>query len=86
MTRGGRVKDADDLILNETQLLGAAPSVAIPEQHRLRGGARRRHFGLQQLRQRRAENILASGVACGQRVDRGGDPGGIEALAGFGLN
>ena len=47
MPRGGGVEDADDLVLHEAQPLGAAPAVAILQQHGLRGGARRDHLGLQ---------------------------------------
>ncbi len=84
MLGGSGVEDADDLVLHEAQPLGAAPAVAIPEQHSLRGGARREHFRLQQLRQRRAENVLAAGMFFGERIDRGGDPRGIETFIGVG--
>ena len=77
-------QDADDLVLHEAQPLGAAPAVTVLQQHRLRGGARRDHLGLQQLRQRGAENVLAAGMLFGERIDRGGDPRGIETLVGLG--
>ena len=54
--------------------------MAIPEQHGLSCRARRDHFGLQQLRHRRAKHILAAGMFFGQRVERRGDPRGIETL------
>ena len=78
------IEDADDLVLHEAQPLGAAPAVAVFQQHGLRGGARRDHLGLQQLRQRRAEHILAAGMFFGERIDRGGDPRGIETVVGVG--
>ena len=74
------VEDADDLVLHEAQPLRAAPAVAILQQHGLRGGARRDHLGLEQLRQRRAEHVLAAGMFFGERIDRGGDPRGIETV------
>ena len=43
-------------------------------------GARRDHLGLEQLRQRRAEHILAAGMFFGERIDRRGDPRGIETV------
>ena len=58
--------------------------MAVFQQHRLRGGARRDHLGLQQLRQRGAEHVLAAGMFFGERVDRGGDPRGIETLVRLG--
>ena len=78
----GRKQDADDLVLHEAQPLGAAPAVAVLQQHRLRGGARRDQLGLEQLRHRGAEHVLAAGMLFGQRVDRGGDPRGIETVVG----
>ena len=84
MPRGGGIEDADDLVLHEAQPLGAAAAVTVLQQHGLRGGARRDHLGLQQLRHRRAEHILAAGMFFGERIDRGGDPRGIETIIGFG--
>ena len=49
----------------------------------LRGGARRDHLGLEQLRQRGAEHVLAAGMFFGERIDRGGDPRGIETVVRF---
>jgi len=60
------------------------PSVAILQQHRLRHRAGLDHLGLQQLRHGGAENILASGVGRSERVDRGGDPRGIETFVSCG--
>ena len=77
--RGG-VEDADDFVLHEAQPLGAAAAVTVLQQHGLRGGARRDHLGLQQLRQRRAKHVLAAGMFFGERIDRGGDPRGIETI------
>ena len=83
MARGGGEQDADDLVLDETQPFGAAPPVTILQQHRLRDRAGSHHFGLQELRQRGAKNVLASGMLGGERVDRGGDPRGIETFVGL---
>src|SRR4051794_9071355 len=83
MPRRRRIEYADDLVLDETQPLGAAAAVTIPKQHGLRGLARGDHFGLQQLRHRRAKHILAAGMFFGERVDRRGDPRGIETLIGL---
>ena len=80
MPRRGREQDADDLVLHEAQPLGAAPAVAILQQHGLRDGARRHQFGLEQLRHGRAERVLAAGMLFGERIDRGGDPRGIETF------
>ncbi len=79
----GGVEDADDLVLDETQPLRAVPAVPVLQQHGLGGGARRDHFGLEQLRHRRAKHVLAAGVLFGKRVDRGGDPRGIEPFVGL---
>jgi hypothetical protein len=57
--------------------------VAILQQQRLRSGARRNQFGFQELRRGGTKQILASGVRCSERVDRGGDPRGIETLVGL---
>ena len=85
-----RIQDADDFVLHEAQPLGAAPAVAVLQQHRLRRGARLDHLGLQQLRHRGAKHILAAGMFFGERIDRGGDPRGIETVvrlgAGLGHN
>ena len=62
MPGGGRIQDADDLVLHEAQPFGAAPAVPILQQHRLRRRAGLDHLGLQQLRQRGAKNILAAGM------------------------
>ena len=83
MARGGGKQDADDLVLDETQPFGAAPPVTILQQHRLRHRAGRHHLSLQELRQGGTKNILASGVLCGEFVDRRGDPRGIETLVGL---
>ena len=84
MTRGGREQDADDFVLHEAQPFGAAPAVAVLQQHGLRGGARRDQLGLQVLRRGGAEHILVAGMLFGERVDRGGDPRAIETFVGFG--
>jgi len=57
--------------------------VTVPQQHGLSGLAGRDHFGLQELRQRGAENILAARMLFGERIDRGGDPRGIETVVCF---
>ncbi len=80
MPRRGGIEDADDFVLHEAQPLGAAAAVAVLQQHGLRGGARRDHLGLQQLRHRRAKHVLAAGMFFGERIDRGGDPRGIETI------
>ena len=84
MARRGGEQDADDFVLNETQPFGTAPPVTILQQHRLRRGAGRDQLGLQQLRDGGAKNILTSAMLYGERVDRGGNPRGIETLVGFG--
>ena len=84
MPRGRGKQDADDLVLHEAQPLGAAPPVPILQQHGLSGGARRDQFGLQELRGGGAENVLAPGMLRGERVDRRGNPCGIETLVGLG--
>ena len=84
MARGGGEQDADDFVLDETQPLGAAPAVTILQQHGLRDRAGLDHFGLQQLRHGGAKHILAPGMLFGERVDRGGDPRGIETFVGLG--
>ena len=54
--------------------------MTIFQQHGLRDGARLGHLGLQQLCCRGAEQILAAGMFGGKRIDRGGDPRGIETF------
>lgn len=76
----GRKQDADDLVLDEAQPFGAVPAVTVLQQDRLRDLARLDQLGLQKLRHRRAESILAAGMLFGERVDRRGDPHGIETL------
>jgi hypothetical protein len=83
MARRCGKQDADDLVLDEAQPFSAAPAVTIFQEDGLRGGPRFRHLGLQQLRQRGAENVLATGMFFGERIDRGGDPRGIETLIRF---
>ncbi len=83
MPGGGVVEDADDLVLHEAEPLGAAAAVAIFQQDRLRRGARGDHLGLQELRQRRAEGVLAAGMFVGKRIDRRGDPRGLETVVRF---
>ena len=80
MPRRRRIEDANDLVLHEAQPLGAAAAVAIFQQHLLRGGARRDHLGLEQLRQRLAKHVLAAGMLFGEGIDRRGDPCGIETV------
>ena len=41
------------------------------------------HLGLQQLRHGGAEHVLAAGMLGGERIDRGGDPRGIETVVGL---
>ncbi len=84
MACGSSEQDADDLVLDETQPLGAAPPVTILQEHGLRSGARRDQLGLEQLRGGGAEKILAPDMLLGERVDRGGDPRGIETFVGLG--
>jgi len=71
---------AEYFVLHEAEPLGAAAAVAILQQHDLRGRARRDHLGLQELGQRRAKHVLAAGMFFGQRIDRRGDPRGIETF------
>ncbi len=80
-----RIQDADDLVLHMTQPFGATPAVTVFQQDRLRGRARRHQFGLEQLRHGRAECVLAPVMLFGKRVDRGGDPRGVEAIIHFWL-
>jgi len=80
MAGGGGEQNADDFVLDETQPFGAAPPVTIPEQNRLRRRTRLDEFGLQQLCNRGAENVLMSGMFRRQRVDRGGDPRRVETF------
>ncbi len=82
MARGGGEQDADDLVLDEAQPFGAAPPVPILQQYGLRRGARGNQFGLQQFRHGGAKNIFAAGEFLGERVDRGGNPRGIETFVG----
>ena len=84
MLGGGRIKDTDDLVLHEGEPFGAAPSVTVLQQHGLRGGARRDHLRLEELRHRRAEHVLAAGMFFGECIDRGGDPRGFETIVGVG--
>ncbi len=81
----GRIEDADDLVLHHAEPFGAAPAVTVLQEQRLRGGAGRCQFGLQELRHRGAEHVLAAGVFLGERVDRGGDPLRVEDLVAFGF-
>ncbi len=84
MARRGLEQNADDLVLDETQPLGATPPVPVLQEHGLRGGARRDHLGLQQLCYRSAENVLPSGMFARKCIDRRGDPQRIETLVGLG--
>jgi hypothetical protein len=84
MARRGCEQDADDFILHEAQTFGAASAVTILQQDRLSDLAGRDHLGLQQFRHRGPEKIFASGMLLGQRIDRGGDPRGIETIVGLG--
>ena len=59
--------------------------MTVLQQDRLCRGARRDQLGLEQLRHRRAERVLASLVLLGKRIDRGGDPRGVEAIVHLGL-
>ena len=77
------VEDADDLVLHEAEPFGAAPAVAILQEQRLRRGACRDQFGLEQLRHRGAELVLAAGVLFGKCIDRRGDPNGLETIIRF---
>ena len=84
MTRRGIEQNADDLILDETQPLGATPPMPVLQEHGLRDRARFDHLRLQQFCDRSAKNILASGMLSRKRGDRRGDPRGIETLIGPG--
>ena len=84
MFGGGGVQDADDLVLYEAQPLRTMPAVAIPEQHGLRLGARRDQLRLQQLRHRRAEGVFTARMLLGERIDRRGDPRGLETVVTLG--
>ena len=84
MARGRGEHNADDLVLDETQPLGTTPPVPVLQQHGLRRGARGDQLSLQQFRHGGAKNIFASGMLRGERVDRRGDPRGIETFVGLG--
>ncbi len=79
--RGGK-QDADDLVLHETQPLGATPSVPVLQQQRLRGGARGDQLRFKELRHGGAEDILMAGLLFGERVNGGGHPRAVEAGVG----
>ncbi|MGY3405279.1 hypothetical protein ACVWZV_001392 [Bradyrhizobium sp. GM5.1] len=85
MAGRGRIQDADDLVLHVAQSLGAAPAMTVLQQDRLCRSARGNQLGLEQLRHGRAERVLASLVLLGKRIDRGGDPRGVEAIVHLGL-
>ena len=67
-----------------SQPLSAAPPVTILQKDGLRRRARLEQLGLQQFGHSGAENILASGMLRSERINRGGDPRGVETLIGFG--
>ncbi|MEY9242778.1 hypothetical protein ABIF27_003433 [Bradyrhizobium elkanii] len=57
--------------------------MTVLQQQRLRRGARRDQLGLEQLRHRGAELVLAAGVLFGKCIDRRGDPHGLETIIRF---
>ncbi len=73
-------QQADDLILQPAQPLGAAPAVAILEQQQFGLGAPFVERGLQPLRQRGAQFALAA-VGLGELFQVGGDGAAIDQLA-----
>ena len=74
-------QQADDLILQPAQPLGAAPAVAILEQQQFGLGAPFVERGLQPLRQRGAQFALAAAVGLGELFQVGGDGAAIDQLA-----
>ncbi|MGX1317974.1 hypothetical protein AB7M17_001427 [Bradyrhizobium sp. USDA 377] len=80
MTRRRRIEDADDLVLHVAEPLGAAAAVTVLQEDLLRRRACRDQLGLEQLRDRSAERVLAALMLFGKRIDRGGDPRGVEAI------
>ncbi len=80
--RGGE-QDADDFVLDETQPLGAAPPMPIPEQDRLRGGAAATSSAFSSFATAERNMSSRPGMRRRQRIDRGGDPRGIETFVGL---
>ena len=76
-------QDADDFVLHEAQPFGAAPPVTIFQQHGLRGGPRRDQFGLEELRDAGAKDILAARMFFGERVDRRRNSRAVETFVAF---
>ena len=85
MTGRRRIQDADDLVLDVTEPLGAAAAVAVLQEDVLCRGARRDQLGLEQLRHGRAERVFASPMLFDKRIDGGGDPRSVETLVHLGL-
>jgi hypothetical protein len=67
------------------QLLGAPPAMAVGQQHNLGGLARRQHFGLEVLGERRAKDIVLTAMLRRKRVDLCGYPHRIEPGLGYRL-
>src|SRR3569833_2206561 len=61
--------------------LGAVPTVAIPEQLRLRRLAGLQKLGLEELRDRRPKHVLAAGMLLGERIHRRSDRRAVEVGA-----
>ncbi len=69
---------ADDLVLHEAQPLGAAPSVPVPDEQALGGGAPLHERDLEASRNRQAQFALVAGVDLGQTFELGRDGDRIE--------
>ncbi len=76
------VEDADDLVLQAAQPLGAVPAVAVLEQQLLGDDARVGERRLQALRHRDAQLALASVKVPRQRLERGLHRGRVDQVAG----
>ena len=73
-------QDADDLVLQLAQPLGAAAAVAVLEQQLLGARARLRQRRFQPQRHRGAQFALAAGMGFGQRFEIGDDASAVDEL------
>ncbi len=80
MLAGELEQDADDLVLHQAEPLGAAPAVAVLQQHVARRLARLRQRGLEPLGDRAAQLPLAAGVLVGERSSSAASARGVEQL------
>jgi len=74
-------QDADDLVFQPADALGAAPAVAVLEQQLLGLGAALDQRGLQTLRHGRAQFALAAAMDLGEFFQIGDDGAGIDQFA-----